>query len=99
MFLFYVKKILADQKEETQKLMTLFISKVLCSFEVRKNGLTGKAGLWMHGLVAWTLDAWTLKLSTRLGSPVAFSLTPDFLDASRLRLLKPKNILDVTKNL
>ena len=79
--------------------MTLFISKVLCPFEVRKNGLTGKAGLWMHGLVAWTLDAWTLKLSTRLGSPVAFSLTPDFPDASRLRLLKPKNILDVTKNL
>ena len=79
--------------------MTLFISKVLCSFKVRKNGHTGKAGLWMHGLVAWTLDAWTLKPSTRLGLPVAFSLTTDFLGTLRLRLLKPKNILDVTKNL
>ena len=31
--------------------------------------------------------------------PVALSLTPDFLDASPLRLQKTKNILDATKNL
>ena len=40
-----------------------------------------------------------LKPSTHLGSPVALSLTPDFFDASRLRLRKPENILDDTKNL
>ena len=40
-----------------------------------------------------------LNPSTHLGSPVALSLTPDFLDASPLRLQKTKNILDATKNL
>ena len=49
--------------------------------------------------ISHTLTLPTLKPSTHLGSPLALSLKPDFFDASRLRLQKPKNILDATKNL